>query len=105
MFISYQYIRSLDNPIPGGHSLYEYKIVDSDFEEIVIQGTRLIGTDLITAVIDVYSKRNLDVARNLVLLIQLLLYNENYVHTLANAKSLPCYQKYAADVDALMVWM
>src|SRR5271166_1150527 len=62
MFKSYECIKSLgyNSKIKGYEFLY--KIIDSDFEEVVV--ALAVGAGI--AVIEVYEKRNLNVAANLI---------------------------------------
>lgn len=55
MFISYEYIKYLGYNIKTNVHSWQYRIIDSDFEEVVVE----------VAVIHTYEKRNLPVAPNL----------------------------------------
>jgi len=44
---------------------WQYKIIDSDFEEVVVGVGVVVGVEVWIAVIEVYKKRNLNVAANL----------------------------------------
>jgi hypothetical protein len=68
MFKSYEYIRSLGYDEATKQYQAEYKIADTDFEDVVVLGMASIATDGggSAAVINCYTKRNLPVASNLI---------------------------------------
>ena len=71
MFLSYKNIKYLGYDKDKNEYSYQYKIIDSDFEEIVVGvavGVAVVG-GVGVAVIDTYEKRNLNVAKNLMLAI------------------------------------
>jgi hypothetical protein len=59
MFVSYNYKKRVYSK-----DRYEYELIDSEFQTVVLVAT---ANSLSTAVIQEYSKRNLNVAANLVL--------------------------------------
>jgi hypothetical protein len=73
MFISYECQKYLGYDDKIGRHKYQYKIVDSDFEKEI-----KAGTSIILAVIEVYEKRNLPVAPNLIKAILWLCNEQNY---------------------------
>lgn len=68
MFISYEYISHLGFDEKTKQYSYRYKIIDSDFEaEGVAYGFAVaLGAEIVNAVIQEYSKRNLNIAANLI---------------------------------------
>ena len=75
MFQSYEYIKYLGYDAKTKQHSYQYKIIDSDFEEVEIVvavevevGVAVaVAVVVVVAVIDVYERRNLNVAANLML--------------------------------------
>ena len=64
MFQSYEYIKHLGYDEKTKQHSYLYKIIDSDFEEVVVAVGDGVGVGV--AVIEAYEKRNLNVAANLI---------------------------------------
>ena len=68
MFQSFEYQKYLGYDDATKEHRYQYKIIDSDFEEVVV----VVGVGVVVevavavAVIEVYEKRNLNVAANLI---------------------------------------
>jgi len=73
MFQSYEYIKYLSYDANTKQYSYQYKIIDSDFEEVEVEVEGAVGVGVGVgvgvAVIDVYERRNLNVAANLMLAI------------------------------------
>ena len=67
MFQSYEYQKYLGTDPETKQGRYQYKIIDSDFEEVVVVVAVLVLLGV--AVIETYEKRNLNVAANLMLAI------------------------------------
>ena len=82
MFLSYEYIRNLGYDKKTGKFRFEYKIVDTDFEEVGV-GVDVEGSNLDVGVgaevIETYRKRNLPVVSNLILFWQY--YAKKYDHS------------------------
>jgi hypothetical protein len=66
MFQSYEYIKYLGYDAETKQRSYQYKIIDSDFEEVAVAVAVGVGVGVGVAVIRVYEKRNLNVAANLI---------------------------------------
>jgi len=81
--VNYKYIRSQ----------YEITIVDDDFTEIVVASNTFINT-IVSILIDVYSRRNLNVAGNLVLLMQCIEHRWSWRNIKQQIKG---YQKYVPE--------
>ncbi|SRR5258708_3590956 len=64
MFQSYNYRKNLGYDSKTKLYHWEYKIIDSEFEEIGVSVSAFVGVGI--AVIDTYEKRNLNVAANLI---------------------------------------
>jgi hypothetical protein len=83
MFQSFEYQKSIGYDTATKEHRYQYKIIDSDFEEIGVGVVAVVGVVAavgvavvvvvgvvgVVAVIDTYEKRNLNVAANLMLAI------------------------------------
>ena len=77
MFQSYKYIKYLGYDKAKNEHSHQYKIIDSDFEDVgvgvgvgvEVGGEVGVGVEVEVAVIDTYEKRNLPVAKNLMLAI------------------------------------
>ena len=72
MFQSYEYQKYLGYDAATKEHKWQYKIIDSDFEDVgvgvgvgVEVGVRVVRVGVGIAVIEVYEKRNLNVAANL----------------------------------------
>jgi hypothetical protein len=107
MFQSYEYAEHFGYDEKINKYRYLYKIIDSDFvEEVATNGANVCS--LVSALIEVYEKQNLNVAANLALLFQ-------YYHDRSgikisflinlNKKYNSKYLKYADAVENYMVWM
>ena len=70
MFQSYEFQKSLGYDAAAKEYRRQYKIIDSDFEEVVdVVGVEVwfgVWVEVAVAVIEVYEKRNLNVAANLI---------------------------------------
>ena len=68
MFQSYEFQKFLGTDPETKRFRYQYKIIDSDFEEVVVVVGVGVGVavGVAVAVIDTYEKRNLNVAANLI---------------------------------------
>ena len=67
MFQSFEYQKYLGTDPETKQGRYQYKIIDSDFEEVVVVVVVGVGVWVeVAAVIEVYEKRNLNVAANLI---------------------------------------
>ncbi len=63
MFQSYEYQKYLGYDVATKEHRYQYKIIDSDFEEVEVAGAVAVAAvEIGVAVIDIYEKRNLNVA-------------------------------------------
>ena len=115
MFISYEY-KYLGYEAKTNEYRWQYKIIDSGFEEVVDATTpratdvRIFGDPIILgvaiAVIDIYEKRNLNVAANLMKAI--ICHSKTYGWTIAdliswNKKWNPKFAKYEKDIEKYMV--
>ena len=95
MFQSYEFQKDLGYDAATKEHRYQYKIIDSDFEEVAV------------AVIEVYEKRNLNVAANLLKFI-LYLHKQNPHCTIqeiieANRKDNPKFAQYEEDLNKYLV--
>jgi hypothetical protein len=102
MFISCedQIILGFDAPI--GNYKYRCKIVDSDFEEVIVADLFTIAILITFAVIEIYEKRNLPVAPNLIrgIIWQHKEYNYNISDILVyNKLYIPKFAKYEKDIE------
>ena len=66
MFQSFEYQKSIGYDTATKEHRYQYKIIDSDFEEVVVVVGDWLGLGVGVAVIEAYEKRNLNVAANLI---------------------------------------
>ncbi len=79
MFQSFEYQKYLGYDVAAKEYRWQYKITDSDFEEVeVAVAVAVAAVEIGVAVIDIYEKRNLNVAANLVLAILYL--HKKYPH-------------------------
>ena len=105
MFQSYEYQKYLGFDDAAKEHRYQYKIIDSDFEEVVVGDW--LGLGVVVAVIEAYEKRNLNVAANLIKVILYL--HKQYPHILIqeiiehNRKYNPKFPKYEEDLNKYMV--
>ena len=97
MFQSYEHQKFLGTDPETKQGRYQYKITDSDFEEVVVSENSWV------AVIEVYEKRNLPVAPNLIAAILYL--NKLYPHISIqefiedNRKYNPKFAQYEEDLS------
>ena len=107
MFQSYEYIKYLGYDKAKNEYSYQYKITDSDFEDVgVVVGVEVgvaVGVAVVVAVIDTYEKRNLPVAKNLMTAI--LCQHKKYPHVSIqqiieyNHKYNPKFAQYEKDIE------
>jgi hypothetical protein len=111
VFISYEYQKYLGYNSKTKEYSYQYKIIDSEFEEVVVGvvvwvevavGVAVaVGVEV--AIIDAYEKRNLNVAANLMKAI--LYHHKKYPHISVpqiiewNKKYNPKFAKYETDLQ------
>ena len=109
MFQSFEYQKYLGYDVAAKEYRWQYKITDSDFEEVevAVAAGSGVGVEIGVAVIDIYEKRNLNVAANLVLAILYL--HKKYPHISIqeiiedNRKYNPKFPKYEEDFNKYMV--
>ena len=106
MFKSIEYIKSLGHDPKTNLHYYEYEITDTDFVEVgagaLGAGGATSGADRADAVINVYSKRNLNVPANLILLFKF--YSSRYGWTIEDQidwckKYTLGFDKYEKDLE------
>ena len=103
MFQSYKLIKGPE--YKGGKYSWEYELTDSDFGTVsgVGVGVDIAGVDVGIAVIQEYSKRNLNVAKNLMLFF--IWYNKQYPYYSIqriidfNKKYNPLFSQYEEDIQ------
>ncbi len=66
MFQSYEYVKSLGYDAATKEHRWQYKLIDSDFEEVGVTAGSGVGVEFGVSIIEVYEKRNLNVAANLI---------------------------------------
>ena len=108
MFISYEYQKYLGYNAKTEEYSYQYKIIDSEFEEVgVVVGVAVavaaeVAVAVAVAVIDTYEKRNLNVAANLMAAI-LYLHKKYHISVPQiieyNKKYNPKFAKYETDLQ------
>ena len=111
MFQSYEFQKDLGYDAATKEHRYQYKIIDSDFEEVAVEvGVAVpvaVPVEVAVAVIEVYEKRNLNVAANLLKFILYL--HKQYPHYMIqqiikdNRKYNPKFPKYEEDLNKYMV--
>jgi hypothetical protein len=109
MFQSYEYIKYLSYDAKTKQYSYQYKIIDSDFEEVAVEVAEVgvaVGVEVEVAVIDVYERRNLNVAANLMLAI--LYISKEYGYSVQefinrNKQYNPKFTKYEKELEKYMV--
>ncbi len=102
MFQSFEYQKYLGYDAAAKEWRWQIKIIDSDFEEVAV----VVEVGVGVAVIDVYEKRNLNVAANLMLAI--LYISKNYGSPVQqiiewNKQYNPKFAKYEKDIEKYMV--
>ena len=112
MFISYEFIKYLGYDAKTKEHTWQYKITDSDFEEVGL-GLEFefefeFGVGVGVAVIDTYEKRNLNVVANLMK--AFIWYSKKYSYPIAevitwNKKHNPKFAKYEKDLEKYLVLM
>ena len=101
MFQSYQYLKYLGYNEDTKDHKWQYKIIDTDFEEVGVADA------LMVAVIDTYEKRGLNVPSNLIKAI--LWYHKQFPHISIqqtiewNKKYNKKFAKYEKDIEKYMV--
>ncbi len=110
MFQSYEYQKYIGYDAATKEYRCQYKIIDSDFEEVVVGvevGVRVVRVGVGIAVIDTYEKRNLNVAANLMLAFLYFhkLYPTNSIQQIIewNKQHNPKFAQYEENVENLMV--
>jgi hypothetical protein len=109
VFQSYEYIKHIGYDTKTKQHSYQYKIIDSDFEEVgvVVEVEVEDGVEVSVAVIDTYEKRNLNVAKNLMLAI--LWHHKKYPYVSVadivryNKQCNPKFAPYKEDVAKYMI--
>ena len=110
MFLSYEYIKYLGYDTKTKQHSYQYKIIDSDFEEVAVGVGVGVGVEVgcwvAVAVIDTYEKRNLNVAANLML--AMLYISKKWGYSVQefidyNKQYNPKFAKYEEDIEKYMV--
>jgi hypothetical protein len=104
MFQSFEYKKTLGYDVKANKHSYQYKIVDSDFEEEGVGFARVIVVGV--AIIDTYEKQNLPVAKNLMLAI--LYYSKKYGYSVGEVirwdkQYNPKFAKYEEELNKYMV--
>ena len=109
MFQSIEYVKSFSYNAATQEYRDQYKIIDSDFEEVAVEvGVAVpVGVEVAVAVIEVYEKRNLNVAANLLKFILYLhkQYPDYSIQKIIkdNRKYNPKFPKYEEDLNKYMV--
>lgn len=93
MFLSYEPIRYISFDVITKEHSYEYKIIDSDFECVVV------GSAVILGVIDEYEKRNLPVVPNLIKAMAFISKKYGYSLSEAMISNKFYYKKYQEEID------
>ena len=107
MFQSFEYQKYLGYDAATKEHRYQLKIIDSDFEEVVVGVVVEVGAWVGVAVIETYEKRKLNVAANLVLAI--LCFHKLYPNISIqeviedNRKYNPKFAQYEGDIEKYMV--
>ena len=103
MFQSYEFQKYLGYDDATKQDQFQYKITDSDFEEFVVEVRVEVVVEVGIAVIDVYEKRNLNVAANLLAAILYLhkLYPHYPIQEIieANRKDNPKFAQYEEAIQ------
>ena len=106
MFQSYKFIKYLD--YKDGKYSFEYELVDSDFGTVSGVGVDMAGVDVgvAIAVIQEYSQRNLNVAKNLML--AFIWYNKKYPISIQqqinhNKQYNPLFPPYEEDLQKYLL--
>ena len=107
MFQSYQYLNYLGYNEDTEEYKWQYKIIDTDFEEVGVAVAVAVGVAVVVAVgvavIDTYEKRGLNVPSNLIKAI--LWYHKQFPHISIqqiiedNKKYNPKFSKYEKDIE------
>ena len=103
MFQSYEYQKYLGFDPETKLNRWQFKIIDSDFEEVVV----VVEVGVGVSIIEVYEKRNLNVAANLIKFILYL--HKKYPHYSIqhfiedNRKYNPKFAQYEGDIEKYMV--
>ena len=106
MFQSYEFQEYLGYDAATKEHKWQYKIIDSDFEEVVV----VVGVGVwveVAAVIEVYEKRNLNVAANLLKFILYLhkQYPDYSIQQIIedNRKYNPKFAQYEEDINRYLL--
>ena len=105
MFISYSCLEwpQYNGGIMGGDTIVRYRIKDTDFEEVSTTIYRTYAEEMFATIIQTYSRRNLNVAYNLMLGIKVWNYNPI---TIEDAKqNVPEFKQYEKDVEKYLLLM
>ena len=114
MFQSYEFQKYLGYDAATKEHRYQLKIIDSDFEEVVVGDWLGLGVGVVVgvwlgvaAVIEAYEKRNLNVAPNLLKFI-LYIHKQNPYYSIqeiieANRKDNPKFAQYEEDLNKYLV--
>jgi hypothetical protein len=106
VFLSYDYQKGLGYDEKTKQYRYQYKLIDSDFEEVVATRDPYTQLSAIGEIIDVYEKRNLNVAANLIKAFIFLekKYNWPIKYAIAsNKKYNQKYVKYEKDMEKYLI--
>ena len=95
MYISHEFKAYMENR--GGHDIYKYKIIDSDFETHIF----VINNAVETAIIQEYEKRNLNVVANLIraVIFAITKQKETIDLIIRWNEEYPEFQKYKQDLE------
>lgn len=87
------------------YAIYEYAIIDSDFEAKIAVNTGVIGS-LIIAIVEEYERRNLSVAGNIVRLANYLQRDSNFDYlNFLRYYCFSLYEKYENEINKYLVLM
>jgi hypothetical protein len=86
---------------------YQYRIVDTDFEEIALAERKDNGTtyDIITPMVKCYERRTLPVAKNMMLYIRQIMQGNPLITLDRVMNAHPELAKYREDIEKLLLLM